>query len=122
MGVTIEICFKSLLAKIADALQLASVTYTQNLSLEYSSYVTINNGIEVATFQGTQQHSISDSEQKAALNAIKHLIKKYNVSINDINQDKVTSYKSNWKLYWEDVMQRDPHYLQVCYVTNQKII
>ena len=104
----------------------------QNSSLEHSSYVTINNGPKAVTFQGTQQNSIDDSEQKATLIAIKYLIKKYNVSVNDINQDKITSYQKcfdaykfrikQWKLCWVDVMQRDPHYLQVCYVTNRKII
>ena len=62
MDVTIEICFKSLLAKIAEALQSTTITYTQNPSIQYSGYVTINNGPEVVTFEGTQQQSIGDSE------------------------------------------------------------
>ena len=86
MGSTIEICFKSLLAKIAEALQFTTITYTQNPSIQYSSYIMINNGPEVVTFEGTQQQSIGNSEQKVALTAINHLIKKYNVSINDINR------------------------------------
>ena len=62
MAVIIEICFKSLLAKITEALQFTTIMYTQNPGLQYSYYVKVNTGPQVINFEETQQHSIGDSE------------------------------------------------------------
>jgi len=77
MGDTIEICFKSLLIKIAEVMQLSSIIYQQLADIELVSYVFLKGDYESKElcFQGLQRASVQSSEQSAASIAIDSLVK-----------------------------------------------
>jgi len=107
IGDTIEICFKSLLTKIAKAMQLSSIIYQQLADIEPVSYVSLKSDYESKElcFQGLQRASVQISEQSAASIAIESLLKQYNIAIHDVSWDKVVSYKKYTDAYKLEVKQ-----------------
>ena len=98
---TFQISYKSLPAKIVALLNLLPPIYVSSGRFEAVSSVFLKNehSLTYVVHQGVAKNTAIEVEENAALQAVTYLVKRYDITVYDVNWEVTIAYKKYAQLY-----------------------
>ncbi|KAJ8438212.1 hypothetical protein Cgig2_001930 [Carnegiea gigantea] len=104
---TFEISYKSLLAKITTLFNLLPPIYVLSGRFEGVSTVFLKNEHSLISmvYQGVAKNTIVEAEESATLQVVTYFVKRYDITIYDVNWEVTIAYKKSAQLYKQQVQK-----------------